>query len=128
MLEEREDSKYEFGGASGMKEDVKELPPRLEYEGNGTYYTIITVKLDKMRMVNFKGRNVENSINKLNRYFDNIFENVHFFDGAQAAVFRPGTRGNSMLADVVLTFTEWTDDFRVDLTKPSILGLNAYFA
>ena len=107
-----------------MKEDIKELPPRLEYEGNGTYYTIITVKLEKMRMSSFKGRNIENSINKLNRYFDNIFENVHYFDGAQAAVFRPGSlrSDGSMLADVVLTFTEWTDDFRVDLTKPSILG------
>lgn len=124
MLEEREDSKYEFGGVTGMKEDIKELPPRLEYEGNGTYYTIITVKLEKMRMSSFKGRNIENSINKLNRYFDNIFENVHYFDGAQAAVFRPGSlrSDGSMLADVVLTFTEWTDDFRVDLTKPSILG------
>ena len=124
VLEEREDSTYEFGGVTGMKDDIKELPPRLEYEGNGTYYTIITVKLEKMRMSSFKGRNVENSINKLNRYFDNIFENVHYFDGAQAAVFRPGsTRSDgSMLADVVLTFTEWTDDFRVDLTRPSILG------
>ena len=34
-------------------------------------------------------------------------------------MFRPN--GFIMLADVVLTFTKWTDDFRVDLTKPSIL-------
>jgi len=78
-----------------------------------------------MRPDKFKGKNVENSIEKLNRYFDNVFEEVDFFDGAQAAVFRSdsGTYGrDAMLADVVLTFTEWTDDFRVDLTQPSMLG------
>ena len=42
-----------------------------------------------MRNSQFKGRNIETSIDKLNRYFDNVFENVRNFDGAQAAVFRP---------------------------------------
>ena len=45
MLEETEQSKYQFGCLGCMSERIKELPPRLEYEGNGTYYTIITVKL-----------------------------------------------------------------------------------
>ena len=82
----------------------------------------------KMRNSQFKGKNIETSIDKLNRYFDNIFENVNFFDGAQAAVFRPEnpnvfpSTSTGMLADVVLTFTDWTDNFRVDLTNPSILG------
>ena len=82
----------------------------------------------KMRNSQFKGKNIETSIDKLNRYFDNVFENVNFFDGAQAAVFRPEnpnvfpSTSTGMLADVVLTFTDWTDNFRVDLTNPSILG------
>ena len=81
-----------------------------------------------MRNSQFKGKNIETSIDKLNRYFDNVFENVNFFDGAQAAVFRPEnpnvfpSSSTGMLADVVLTFTDWTDNFRVDLTNPSILG------
>ena len=81
-----------------------------------------------MRNSQFKGKNIETSIDKLNRYFDNVFENVNFFDGAQAAVFRPEnpnvfpSTSTGMLADVVLTFTDWTDNFRVDLTNPSILG------
>ena len=81
-----------------------------------------------MRNSQFKGKNIETSIDKLNRYFDNIFENVNFFDGAQAAVFRPEnpnvfpSSSTGMLADVVLTFTDWTDNFRVDLTNASILG------
>ena len=45
VLEETEQSKYQFGCLGCMSERIKELPPRLEYEGNGTYYTIITVKL-----------------------------------------------------------------------------------
>ena len=41
----------------------------------------------------------------------------------KAAVFRRNAGPyDSMLADVVLTFTDWTDDFRVDLKNPSILG------
>ena len=53
---------------------------------NNLFYTY-----KKMRPEKFKGKNVENSIEKLNRYFDNVFENVDYFDGAQAAVFRKDT-------------------------------------
>jgi hypothetical protein len=62
---------------------------------------------------------VGESIDKLNRYFDNLFEDVTNFDGSRAAVFRP--HSGYLLADVVLTFTEWTDNWRIDLQRPSIM-------
>ena len=68
---------------------------------------------------------MDDAIDKLNRYFDNVFEKVIYFDGSKTAVFRPDSY--MLLADVVLTFTKWTDDYRVDLRNPSILakGINS---
>ena len=90
------------------------------------FLVFLVFKIYKFKIHQIRPRkSVDDAIDKLNRYFDNVFEKVIYFDGSKTAVFRPDSY--MLLADVVLTFTKWTDDYRVDLRNPSILAKGISF-
>ena len=64
ILDEIDGQKYNFGcpNANCIQDRTKLIPPRLEYEGNGTYYTIITVKLRNMSSSNDLQTTERNSV------------------------------------------------------------------
>lgn len=75
ILDEIDGVKYKFGcrNYDCLTEKTKLIPPRLEYEGNGTFYTIITVKLRNMTEASDLRTTERNRVYLLCQIFFSVF-------------------------------------------------------